>query len=349
MEKGFYLKAYLLEQGIKISLEAKAILDAQSDIWLMDDAVTYVTNVGITLNFESQYVTAGINSESKYNLIAINGKLFISDGKDLKVETTVISPPDYMKDEMVIDGKKITVYVNTNMDRARLQLMIGCMNNCKFCNSPEYNYEFNSIKGLEEALQVALSQTDIKHLLVSSGSVKLSDLEKLTEMYDYFGKKYSHLNIDLMMTPRGFTSYTDSDQYENYLLHLKEIGIHGLSINIELNNPDYLKKFCPEKYAIGQDNYLKFIEQAVKVFGKDKVRSLLIVGLEPLEDTLKGVEKLAKIGCNPVLSPLFPYGEANTAPNAELFIAAKEQSEKICNKYNIKMGPLCKPCSHNVL
>ena len=349
MEKDFILKAYLLERGIRISLEAKNILDAQSDIWLMDDDVTYVTGIGITLKFESQYVTSGINPDSKYELIAKDGKLFISDGEDLKVETTVILPPDYMKDEIVIDGKKITVYVNTYTDRVRLQLMSGCANHCKFCNSPEFKYEFNSIEGLEQALQLALLQSDVHHVLLSSGSVNIEDLEKLTEMYDYFGKKYSHLNLDLMMTPRGFTSYTDSDQYEGYLLHLKEIGIGHLSINVELNNVDYLSKFCPEKAAIGQDNYLKFIKLAVKIFGKDKVRSLLIVGLEPLEETLKGVEKLAEIGCNPVLSPLFPYGEANTPPNAELFIAAKKQSEEICKKYDIKMGPLCKPCSHNVL
>ena len=36
-------------------------------------------------------------------------------------------------------------------------------------------------------------------------------------------------------------------------------------------------------------------------------------------------------------------------PKADLFIEAKEKSEKICKKYNIKMGPLCKPCTHNVL
>ena len=67
-----------------------------------------------------------------------------------------------------------------------------------------------------------------------------------------------------------------------------------------------------------------------------------------MEETLKGVEKLAKIGCNPVLSPLFPYGEANFPPNSDLFIEAKKESEKICKKYNIEMGPLCDPCKHNV-
>lgn len=346
MEKGFILKAKLLEKGIKISKEAKKILDKQSDIWLMDD---YITCSGVTLKYEDEYATIGVENDSNYELVAENEKLFISDGNGEKIKATVITPPDYMRDEMIIDGKKITVYVNTYTDRTRLQLMSGCSNNCKFCNAVEFKYELNSIKGMEEALEIALEQSDTRHLLISSGSVWQKDLETITDMYDYFAKKYSYLDIDIMMTPRGFTSYNDSTQYEDYIKHLKEIGIHGLSINMELNHPDYLKKYCPEKFAIGQDNYLKFLEIAVKVFGKDKVRSLLIVGIEPLEETLKGVEKLAKIGVNPVLSPLFPYGEANFPPKADLFIEAKEKSEEICKKYDIKMGPLCKPCTHNVL
>ncbi len=346
MEKGFILKARLLEKGIKVSKEAKKVLDKQSDIWLMDD---YITCSGVTLQYEDMYATIGVEEDSPYELIANRGRLYITDGSDDKVYTKVITPPDYMRDEMVIDGKLITVYVNTYTDRTRLQLMSGCSNNCKFCNAVEFKYELNSIKGMEEALEVALEQSDTKHLLISSGSVWVEDLETITDMYDHFTKKYKHLDVDIMMTPRGFTSYTDSSQYEDYIKHLKEIGVHGLSINMELNHPDYLKKFCPEKYAIGQENYLKFLEIAVNVFGKDKVRSLLIVGIEPLEETLNGVEKLAKIGVNPVLSPLFPYGEANFPPKADLFIEAKKRSEEICKKYDVKMGPLCKPCTHNVL
>lgn len=345
MDKNFILKAKLLEHGIKITNEAKKILDSKSNIWLMDD---YITCSGLTLHFENQYATIGSNNNSKYELCSLKNELYIKNENAL-IKTSVIIPPEYMKDKMIIEGKKICVYVNTYTDRVRLQLSSGCTNKCKFCNATEFKYEINSIKGLEKALNIALKQSDVKHILISSGSVKISDLEEITKMYCYFGDRYSKYDIDIMMTPRGFTNYTDSSQYEDYIKLLKQHGIKGLSINMELNSKEALKKYCPEKAIIGQENYLKFIETAVKVFGKNNIRSLLIVGLEPLEETLKGVEKLAKIGCNPVLSPLFPYGEANFPPNSDLFIEAKKESEKICKKYNIEMGPLCDPCKHNVL
>jgi len=343
--ENFKLKAYMLEQGIKISTEAENFLNNKSPIWLMKD---YITCTGLTFVFDGEYATISQNQASKIQLILENNNLFII-GEGRKVQADVIIPPEYMKDEILIQGKSITNYVNTYTDRVRLQLSSGCVNKCKFCNAIEFPYFLNTKTGLEEALKIALKQSKIRHMLISSGSVKVEDLPKISDMYNYFGKNYSHLLPDVMMTPRGFDSYVDSSQYLDYIKFLKDSDIFGLSINMEINSEENLKRFCPEKFAIGQKRYLDFIEKAVSIFGKGKVRSLLIVGLEPLEETLKGVEKLAKIGCNPVLSPLFPYGEANTPPNAQLFIKARQFAEEICEKHGVELGPLCKPCSHNVL
>lgn len=346
MDKNFVLKAHLFEQGIKISDEAKKILDSQSDIWLMSD---YITCSGVTMKFNGEYVTAGVKDTSKFELVVKQEQLYILDDKGQLFLAEVISPPDYMRGEIMLGGRDITVYVNTYTDRVRLQLISGCSYACKFCNASEYEYFFNPIKHLDEALKIALSQSEVRHVLISTGSAKIEDLPKITELYEYYGKNYAQLDLDLMLTPRGFTNYTDDKQYEAYIKHLKEIGINGLSVNMELNSKEYLEMFCPEKAMIGQKKYLSFIETAIKVFGKNKVRSLLIVGLEPLEETLKGVEKLAKIGCVPVLSPLFPYGEATGEPDAALFIEARQRSEEICSRYNMVLGPICKACSHNTL
>ncbi|WP_321835580.1 radical SAM protein [Clostridium butyricum] len=347
MNRNFIIKAHLLYGGIKISSAAKKLLDSMSEIWLMDD---YITCSGVTLVFGDEYATAAPDENSKFELDAVDGKFVIIDDEGNTIDADVITPPDYMKDEIIIDNKPITCYVNTYTDRVRIQLLGGCANTCKFCNAKEFNYEFNSLEGLDEALQIALSQSKVRHGLLSSGNAKYGqDLKRLTEMYKFFCQKYKDLEIDLMTPPRGFESYTASGEYKEYVKYLKEIGIYGLSVNIELNNPEQLKFYCPEKAMIGQKNYLDFIEAGVEVFGKNKVRSLLIVGLEPLEETLKGVEKLAQRGCNPVLSPLFPYAEATGNPSAELFIEAKAKSEEICDKYGVKMGPLCRPCNHNTL
>lgn len=88
MDKNFILKANLLEHGIKISSQAKKILDSQSDIWLMDD---YITCSGVTLHFNDFYATIGVEETSNYELIENDKKLYIKEPNNDITETTVIT------------------------------------------------------------------------------------------------------------------------------------------------------------------------------------------------------------------------------------------------------------------
>lgn len=82
--------------------------------------------------------------------------------------------------------------------------------------------------------------------------------------------------------------------------------------------------------------------------GTNRVRSCIIVGLEPIEDTIKGIELLCQIGCMPVLSPYIPInGMDIKKPSVETMLKVREIAEEISNQYQVPLGPLCKPCTHN--
>ena len=66
--------------------------------------------------------------------------------------------------------------------------------------------------------------------------------------------------------------------------------VSGLSINLELYEEVEARRYAPNKKALGRSCNGQFIKQAVKIFGPNRVRSLLMVGLEPPEATLAGVE-----------------------------------------------------------
>ena len=195
----------------------------------------------------------------------------------------------------------------------------------------------------------ALLDKRVNHVLISGGSPKKEDLPELTKVYKYFPNKFKGYDFDIMMTPRGFDSFTDKEQYLPYLQMLKDAGIKALSINIEFFNESYSKKYCPEKYKIGKEKYLYFLKCASSVFGCDNVRSGLIVGLEPMEDTLKGIEAICKAGCMPMLSPYIPYKNIGSFPSEEFLFELKEKADKILEKYSIKLAPLCPKCKHNTL
>ena len=83
------------------------------------------------------------------------------------------------------------------------------------------------------------------------------------------------------------------------------------------------------------------------------VRSLIILGLEPVQSTLEGIEYLASVGVEPVLSPFRPaQGTALEAmkpidPDSALHILS--ESRKLAAAHGLRLGPSCAPCQHNTL
>ena len=105
------------------------------------------------------------------------------------------------------------------------------------------------------------------------------------------------------------------DGYTNFLHYLHDAcGVKTISVNLELYNETYRRRFIPEKAAIGLDHYLFFIRKAVELFGSNTIRSSLIAGLEPMEDTLQGVQALAGCGCLPTLSVFIPAPALTARP-----------------------------------
>jgi len=182
-------------------------------------------------------------------------------------------------------------------------------------------------------------------VLISGGTPKPDDYEWQNETYETIVRSFPGVDVDVMMVP--MPGLLDAN-------YLKEVGVHGLSINIEMWNQDIARRIMANKVKAGRQLYFDFIEDAVKIFGANgTVRSLILVGIEPIEDTLQGVEALARIGCDPVLSPFRPDPATpmrdHPPPSVDDLIEVYERSLKIVERYEVKLGPRCIPCHHNTL
>jgi len=314
----------------------------------------YITTSGISMKFDDIYVNAPLNKASKYLLIFNNSWQIVKSGEVLATDVKLMLPPQYALNKLTFeDGTLVSDYVNTHVDRIRIQPIGGCANRCLFCSCNNKDYIKYDINKLDKAFNIAMEQGKgvVRHALISGGTPKLEDFEHITEVYKFFAQKYKDFNFDVMMVPRGFHSIKDEEDYKNYIRYLKDIGIHGLYANIELFNEEIRKKYAYNKYEIGLENYIKFLSYAIELFGINRVCSCIIVGLEPIEDTLKGVELLCKIGCVPVLSPYVPINEEtlDKQPTPEMMMEVRIKAEEIAEKYNVPIGPLCEPCSHNAI
>jgi hypothetical protein len=138
-----------------------------------------------------------------------------------------------------------------------------------------------------------------------------------------------------------------------------EAGLHGFSLNIEASQemigPQSTIRFLPAKARFTRPWFEAAVTAAVEATGgHGRVRSLIILGLEPLEASLAGVRWLAERGVDPVLSPFRPARTTEladrAAPSGDDLRAALAEARSIVAEFpGVELGPRCVPCQHNTL
>jgi 2-iminoacetate synthase ThiH len=274
------------------------------------------------------------------------GDQFFIRGKNLEVPVNPLPVPGY-HDQRLPSGRLITDFAITHTDRVRISPIQGCSYVCTFCDLPfDKRYETMPIEGLTQSVRRALEDPVLPahHVLISGGVPKDEDWPWLNEVYEEVAASFPDVNIDVMMVPVPGRFHVN---------HLHEIGINALFLNLELFSEEAARKIMPRKLRLGMKTYLEIIENAVETFGQGRVQSVLLVGLESLEDTLRGVQALAERGCDPVLSPFRPDPgtplKNHPPPSAELLQEVYLLSLKIADREGVKLGPRCIPCMHNTL
>lgn len=78
----------------------------------------------------------------------------------------------------------------------------------------------------------------------------------------------------------------------------KEVGYRTIAMNIEIWDKNIFKTICPgkDRQCGGWDNWVRALERSVEVFGRGRVRSNIVAGIEPKKTILEGVEYLASRG-----------------------------------------------------
>lgn len=345
------LKFRLFTEGMSISERARKQLIASSVYGALTVA-DYASTSGVPLCLpENIWVNVPIIDHNPNFVITTPHQLEWT-GEEYVLQ----SPPDEwpvlplpvpaFASKLNSQGEPHTHYGLTHTDRVRVSPISGCSNSCAFCDLPRrFTYRCKEVALLKETIQAALNDPILpaKHVLISGGTPQERDYFYLSNVYKEVLEAFPSIPIDIMMLPLPL------------VLDLKSLhkqGLNGLSINMELYDDDWRNRMIPEKNAIQKESWLSFIDKAVGFFGSE-VRSMLMVGLEPIDRTLGGVQALAERGCTPVLSPFRPalgtplYN--HPVPTAEYFEEVYLRAFEICEKHKVKLGPQCIPCQHNTL
>lgn len=345
------LKLALFTDGMVVTPEARRLISGERGrpLTLAD----YASTSGISMELEGRvWVNVPIQEFNPNFVDAPPQRLEVEDGEfwvqsgDLRVRARPVPVPTY-HDQLNAWGEPYTSLAITHTDRVRISPVQGCAIACQFCDLPyRQRYRKNSVEALVDSVDRALSDplSPARHVLISGGTPAEEDYGYLNQVYVAVTAAFPDVAVDVMMVP--MPGLLDPEA-------LKAAGIHGLSINLEMFGEDVSRRIMPAKAKIGKTYWFDFIARAVEVFGRGKVRSLILVGLEPLEETLRGVEALAAVGCDPVLSPFRP--DPNTPlrhrkpPTLELLAQAYKRSLEIVESFGVKLGPRCIPCQHNTV
>lgn len=347
-----HLKFKALAQGVTVSPGARERLDALRGerkltpadyasttgliLWLEDDVWVNAPTIDHNANFVQ---------DSTILLDVVGDQFRLSDERDAS-KAKVWLPPRY-HDTTLASGRPANHFVFSHGDRVRLSPIRGCAMVCKFCSIPyEDRYDLKPVDLMIEALQLAFNDPlqPASHALISGGTPAPRHVPFLQEVYERVLTSFPDRDIDIMMAPiHGLLDVPK----------LADLGVHELSINLEMFNANQAQAIMPQKVREGIGSYLRFIEDAAHVLGAGRVRSMMMVGLEAPEDSLAGVRAILDAGGVPVLSPFRPDPATplrDRRPwSAEEYLHVFLEASALAEDSGVSLGPSCPPCTHNTL
>lgn len=331
------LKTALLLQGIKIDISAMIALTECGGI-------QEGTFDAVDIRFSNDLI---VNCPLKIPFIDFSPftlkyieKNFYLFYLEKNISIVYVDKKDSIPNVKTHSGLLYSKMVQRNNMRIRIRHNSICLfkqngKGCHFCHAKNEEYYNFDLDDITESFLFYLENFEFKEIMI--GGASNDRIYEPTLIKDI-------LKIIRIHTDKPIYIMSLPPQDLNDIQEYKKLGANEIAFNLEIYDETISKEIMPGKGMISRNEYLKALQKAVEVFGNDgQVRSMLIVGLEPLESFKKGIEALCKIGVSPMISPFRPMQNTKLAnyvpPNFEECKQYINTAIEITKKYNIKLGP----------
>jgi len=173
--------------------------------------------------------------------------------------------------------------------------------NCKFCttghNVGENEAAIKSIDDVVETCQAAKAESGVTFVHLNGGYQGSRGIEFI-KPYVKAIKDRVGLLVGVQLAPeKEFAKYDE----------LVAMGVDHLSFCVELNDPDWFAAICPGKAKVhGQALYFDAMQYCATLLPRGAVSGEVIVGIEPIEQTLKAVDRIVDLGAFPTVCVFRP-------------------------------------------
>ncbi|MDO9550678.1 MAG: radical SAM protein [Methanoregula sp.] len=226
-------------------------------------------------------------------------------------------------------------------EQAYITVSERCIFDCKFCPVPKLNGHVKTIDEITGLVEAALARGTVRAISLTSGVAVSPEKEAqyMTEIVRHLAARF-----DL---PIGVSIYPTATSTED----LRAAGAIEIKYNVETLNRAIFERVCP---GLSRDYILSALEDAVRVFGKNRVSSNFIIGLGETDACVQeGIETLASRGIIPNLRPISPHplrkGEIVVErPSAYRLILLARLNKSALERYGLDVRvaqTMCLPCT----
>jgi len=284
-------------------------------------------------------------ASSPYKLVKEGEAYLIRDDRDRSLGYAVKIPPQPawytgttsrgtpMSKVGVLQGTYLGIYVSNSCLYWYQNPPVGC----KFC-STGLNVGVNEMadKNVEDVVETALAakeQSGNTFVHFNSGYQAGKGLDTVAPYVKAIKERVGALVGVQVMPTKDLWKY-------DWLI---DLGTDHFSFCYEFHNPEYFEKFLPGKHAtVGQKTFFDAMEYTAKKMGKGRNSGEIIAGVEPVEDTIRGIDYITSTGCFPTVCIFRPVigaeMERYPPPPYEDMVAVMRHMYEACRRNGIPLG-----------
>ena len=170
-----------------------------------------------------------------------------------------------------------------------MNLSSDCMMNCAFCTTPELIRGNGSEMTPERVMKII--RINSRHPSFEAVALTSGIPDSIRESNQRMTSMIKAVRAEFPKVPIGVEAYFENPKCIQYM---KDAGADEIKINIETWPPELFKKVCPNR---DREKTLAALEEAVRIFGRNKVQSNYIIGLgETDEEVIEGLKQLSQMG-----------------------------------------------------
>ncbi|KKN81329.1 hypothetical protein LCGC14_0320760 [marine sediment metagenome] len=287
--------------------------------------------------------------------VIFNGEKVTILEKDEVLATGTPEVRPSWRDIVLSDGTSAQDANTWSADFAQIMLYWGCTTipPCKYCGNSampipgnwgdprRFNgapTDFGVLKARNvEAIAIALQNGWRGTILFAGGTPPVSKHDQLTDEMESMISQLRETVGDEILSQNQITVECFSPPKDLDLLYRwKDIGINSTEFDSQILDPNYFKAICPGRGE--QNSWLEALTASTEIFGRGRGSiTAIVLGLEPMDGLLKGIEERISKGIFTQLynfTPLrgTPY-EGFMPPTANWFVEAVEKIVDIYLRY----------------